>query len=291
MKTNFRVTAGIPGILRARATKIAVVVAAVAATFALPARADLIFSGTGTSFANDPTAAKVSFSLNGNKFEIVLTNTAPAKVQADVLTNLLVTTAPSPATALPGASGTAALTQGSTLVSGTLPLDTHTIGQEWAYFSGTGGGVASSGFGVGTGNGNLCGGGTNTVLCQNNNAQQLDGSAYGLVGPNTKFIGHGNFVTNTYIESSITIDIILASNSDFKLSDITHVQFQYGTGTDDASYISFDLRDCTGGSDCTSHDTTKPAPEPASMALFGTSLLGFGLIRRRKHQPAEQLPA
>ena len=117
------------------------------------ARANLIFSGTGTDSDGSAISATVTFSLTGSQFQVVLANNAVANSQASVLTNLGFNAVPAPATALPSSSGSATLTAGSSIVALGTP-DTETVGQEWAYLTG---GIASSGFGVGTGSGNLCG--------------------------------------------------------------------------------------------------------------------------------------
>src|ERR1700739_2084077 len=144
-----------------------------------PARADVVFSGSGQNTAGTPISATADFTLSGGVFQIVITNDDVAINPASVLTNLGVTVAPSPATALPSAAGTIALTSGSSYVGAAPTLQ---LGQTWAYFSG---GAASSGFGVGTtgpnADGNLCGGVTPT-LCTGSNKTPLDGASYGLVG-------------------------------------------------------------------------------------------------------------
>jgi hypothetical protein len=239
------------------------------------ARADLVFQGTGTDQSDGSAlSAMADFFLIGSDFRIVLTNLGQPVSQGSVLTNLGVITAPTPAVALPSAAGTIALTSGSVFV-GKAPA--NTLGEEWAYLSG---GAASSGFGVGTGHGNLCG----STVC---NGQALDGAAYGLVSTGTDLSPNGLQASkNAYVENSVTIDITLAANSTFTLNDITSVDFQFGTGPNEG-----DIRvtHCTGGTDCNSDPPS--VPEPTSLAILGAGLIGLTLVSRKRGPSAQDTMA
>lgn len=228
-----------------------------------PAKADLIISGTGTDSDGSALSATVDFSLTGDVFQIVLTNNNVAKSQASVLTNIGFNAVPfpSPASMLPSSAGTAGLTAGSSIVALGTP-DSHTVGQEWAYIVPNG--AASSGFGVGSGSGNLCG----SAGC----GDMLDGSAFGLVGTGTN-LNQDGLTSRTYIENSVTIDITLPSSSTFTLADITNVDFQYGTGNGEGN-IS-----CTVGGTCNTGGET--IPEPGTLAILGMALLGMVAFGRR----------
>src|SRR5262249_37653460 len=125
------------------------------------ASANLIFTASGIDSSDQaPIAASVNFTFDaiGHILTMVITDLDPAVSRGSVLANVNVVTAPAPAISLPSSAGTIALTPGSSFV-GAKPA--FTLGQEWAYVAGSGGGAASSGFGVGGnvpgGSGNLCG--------------------------------------------------------------------------------------------------------------------------------------
>jgi hypothetical protein len=261
--------AGVPRILRATALKLGAI-AVVAAALAVPAKADLVFSGSGIDTSdNTPISATVDFSLTGSTFQIVLTSTSKAISQGSVLTNLGVTTAPAPTIALPSTAGRIAVTLGSSLVSNGSVDTTDPLGTEWAYLVG---GLASSGFGVGTGHGNLCG----TTTC---NGAALDGADFGIVGTGSNLALNGLAPGNTYVENSVTVDITVGSG--FALSDITAVDFQFGTGPGEGDIT---VNACTSGSNCNPNGGKQNVPEPASMLLLGSGLIGLGMARRRQRQ-------
>jgi hypothetical protein len=205
------------------------------------ARADLIFSGTGIDASDgDPISAMADFTYNSvsHILGITLTSLAVPTAQGSVLTNLGFQIAPATATALPSASGTIALSPGSSRVSGTTVDNTDPLGSEWAYVAGVGGGAASSGFNVGAvagGHGNLCG----SSPC--GNPTPLDGSAFGLVGSGTNLGLNGLKPANTYVENGVTISLTLPSNTTFTLADITSVDFQYGTSPGEGETAETDV--------------------------------------------------
>jgi len=243
----------------ARLTKLLVGLAVILYLGATPYGATAItFTGSSGSLS-----ASADFSVVGSNLQVVLTNTSlvDVVVPVDVLTALFFDVngvgALTPVSALLGG--------GSTVFFDPLPAG-GVVGGEFAYASGLAGapggateGISSSGFGL-FGNPNFGGADLEPPAAVN-------GLQYGLTsaGDNS---GTGNAAVtggNPLIQNSVTFLLTGIPVGFDPSTAITNVSFQYGTALTEPNVPP----------------TGTPVPEPSTMLLLGSGLLGLWGFRRK----------
>lgn len=219
-------------------------------------------SGTPITFSGSSgsRSASVTFDVSGSVLEVTLSNTSVADVlvPVDVLTAVFFTLAGNP----PLTRLSATVCEGCVLFGGTDAGGG--VGGEWAYETGLVGaplganqGISGSGFGLFGPPDRFPG----------NNLQgpdSPDGLQYGITsaGDNP---GTGNTPvtgTNALIQNSVFFTLGDLPEG-FKLEEISHVSFQYGTALDEPNVPGI-----------------QQVPEPAVLFLLASGLTGLGLWRR-----------
>jgi hypothetical protein len=249
-----------------------------------PANATVLFTGTGTNGGN-PLSASADFSLTGTTLTIILSNTSTSNGVTETPTQTLsglmfdVTGQSSgltPTSAIANSIFNSAACTPSSACSGS----NVNVGGEWGYqfTSGNTNLIGSAGYvttGIPHNPGNF--GGVDL-----DNQASLNGIDFAILAASHDSLNGGLTNAGPLVQTAVTLTL---TGFTLGLSDITNVVFQYGTSlTEPTTPGVCDQSNSTG--DCPGGGGPGPGvPEPATLFLLGSALLGYGAVRRRQQRP------
>jgi hypothetical protein len=213
-------------------------------------------------------AASVKFDTNGTNLIVTLTNTSAADVliPAQILTGVffdLINGTLTPVSAVLGTGSTVLFDPDGQPAGGV-------VGGEWAYASGLSGAPLGATEGISS-SGLTLFGGPNFSGPNLHGPAAVDGGQYGITSAgdnpatgNAPVTGGEPLIQNQVV---FTLAGLTAGFDPSAKGSITNVSFQYGTALTEPNIPWV---------------PGTPVPEPSTLLLLGSGLLGVGLLRRRK---------